>query len=32
MGLIGLGTSTIRSVKKLMGEDKDHQGQDEDEW
>jgi len=32
MGLIGLGTSTIRSVKKLMGEDKDHQGPDDDEW
>jgi autotransporter-associated beta strand protein len=32
MGVIGLGTSTIRSVKKLMIEDKDHQGPDEDEW
>ncbi|MGA2796641.1 MAG: polysaccharide biosynthesis/export family protein [Thermoguttaceae bacterium] len=32
MGVIGLGSSTIRSVKKLMGEDKDHQGPDEDEW
>ncbi len=32
MGVIGLGTSTIRSIKKLIGEDKDQQGADEDEW
>jgi protein involved in polysaccharide export with SLBB domain len=32
MGLIGLGTSTIRGVKKLMGEDKDHQGPDDYDW
>jgi autotransporter-associated beta strand protein len=32
MGLIGLGSSTIQSVKRLMGEDKDHHGADEDDW
>jgi protein involved in polysaccharide export with SLBB domain len=32
MGLIGLGTSTIRSVKKLMGDEKDHQGAEQEDW
>ncbi len=31
MGLIGLGTSTIQGVKRLLGEEKDHQGATEDE-
>ena len=32
MGLIGLGTSTIQGVKRVMGGEKDHQGPDEDDW
>ena len=32
MGLIGLGTSTIQSVKRLLGGEKDHRGPEDDVW